>query len=211
MQTLLKICGMTTPELAVGAALVGADLIGLVFHPRSPRFLSLPQAREITSALLSTAARPVAIFTEHSACEMQHLCEECQIEIVQLHGTRARKEHGFLPSHVQRIYALPASEYGYDEHEQAIESCDLARDYLLIDHPHPGEGHSFDWNTFYYKHSFRWFLAGGLTPDNVRSALQQLHPDGVDVSSGVESSLGIKESLLMKQFAEEVKHYENQK
>jgi phosphoribosylanthranilate isomerase len=211
MQTLIKICGITTPESALEAAMEGAHFIGVVFHSSSSRFLSLPQAREVTSVLLNTSARPVAVFTEHSACEMVSICEECQIEIVQLHGERSRKEHVFLPSHFQRIYALPSSEYGHEKHEGAIRLCNSARDYLLVDHPHPGGGCSFDWNTFHYGHSFRWFLAGGLTPDNVVSALQQLHPSGVDVSSGVESAPGIKEKILIKKFIQEVKCHENQK
>ncbi|MFZ4116757.1 MAG: phosphoribosylanthranilate isomerase [Chthoniobacterales bacterium] len=207
MQKIIKICGITTPESALETSMEGAHFIGLVFHPESPRFLSLAQAREITSALLNTTAHPVAVFTEHSAHEMQYLCEEFQIEIVQLHGERSRKEHIFLPSHIQRIYVLPVSEYRHSKHENAIALCDPVRDYLLIDHPHPGKGNSFDWNTFRYDHSFPWLLAGGLTPDNVGKALQQLQPDGVDVASGVESAPGIKESMLIKKFIQQVKQH----
>ena len=208
MQKIIKICGITTPVSALEAALAGAEWIGLVFHPGSPRFVSLTQAREITEALSPTTARPVAIFTEHSSREMKNICEECAIEIVQLHGARARAEHVFLPSHFQRIYALAASEYSSSKDETAIASCDPERDYLLIDHLHPGEGNSFDWNTFHYDRYFRWLLAGGLTSDNVGNALHQLNPDGVDVSSGVESAPGIKESTLIKKFIKKVKEYE---
>jgi phosphoribosylanthranilate isomerase len=208
MQTLLKICGITTPKNALEAALEGAHFIGLVFHPKSPRFLSPSQAREITMILSKTAASPVAIFTEHSAYEMVSICEECQIETVQLHGERSRKEHVFLPPHFQRIYALPASEYRHSRHESARAVCDPGRDYLLIDHTHPGEGCSFDWEMFHYDHSFPWFLAGGLTPYKVGKALQQLHPSGVDVSSGVESAPGVKESSLIKKFIQEVKQHD---
>ena len=128
MQKIIKICGITTPAHALEAAFAGADWIGLVFHPGSPRFVSLTQAREITEALSHTTARPVAIFTEQSSLEMKNICEECTIEIVQLHGARARAEHSFLPTPIQRIYALAASEYSSSKNEEASAFCDPDRD-----------------------------------------------------------------------------------
>jgi len=202
-KTIIKICGITAPEMALEAARAGADLIGLVFHPSSKRLVDVATAQAISSALAKTNAKPVAVFTEHSAAEMKFLCDECQIKIAQLHGERSRQENHLLPPEIQRIYVQASSCTMSDKIE-----CDPLRDYFLFDHSDPGKGFCFDWNVFRYDGPFPWFLAGGLTLKNVSRAMKQLQPSGVDVSSGVESSSGIKDINLIKKFIKEVRRHE---
>ena len=191
--------------MALEAARAGADFIGLVFHPSSKRYVTSTQAKMISSALAATKAKPVAVFTEHSAMEMKSICEECHIQIAQLHGARSRAEHPLLPQDMQRIYVQSPEMLNTSSE---LLQCNPQRDYLLFDHSQPGNGLRFDWNTFCYDGPFPWFLAGGLNAQNVSMARQQLQPTGVDVSSGVESSPGIKDLNLMKNFIKEVHIHE---
>ncbi|MCX6957317.1 MAG: phosphoribosylanthranilate isomerase [Verrucomicrobiae bacterium] len=204
MSVLIKICGVKDPSIALEAARAGADFIGLVFHPSSKRLIDVATAQAISSALALTEAKPVAVFTEHSAAEMKFLCDECQIKIAQLHGERSRREHHLLPSEMQRIYVQSPEEIVPREMTQ----CDPLRDYLLFDYHDPGKGLCFDWNAFRYDGPFPWFLAGGLRCENVPLALQQLQPSGLDVSSGVESNPGVKNLNLIKNFISEVQRHE---
>lgn len=204
----IKICGLTDPGMALEAAHAGADFIGLVFHPASKRHVTRTQATLISSALAATQAKPVAVFKEHSATEMRTICEECHIQIVQLHGVRSRTEHSLLPQEIQRIYVQSLSSSETVPMNSEVLQCDPQRDYLLFDHARPGNGLCFDWKSFSYHGPFPWFLAGGLNIKNVAQAMQQLQSTGVDVSSGVESSPGTKDLNLIKKFIKEVNHHE---
>ncbi len=195
----IKICGLKDPLVARKAALSGADFIGLVFHPTSKRYISLTEAKAICAALVDTPATPVAVFTEHSAKEMQTICEACGVDTVQLHGSLSRAEHALLPSQYQRIYVHSLSECN-----TVPLACDPKRDYLLFDSDIPGSGIALDWDTFQYIGPFRVFLAGGLSPMNVRTAIQKCRPAGIDVSSGVESAPGEKELSLIQQLIQEI-------
>lgn len=201
-KTLIKICGITDPNLAVQAAQAGADFIGLIFHAGSRRLVSTAQAKSISQALCSTMTKAVAVFTEHSAAEMQNICDECEIQIVQLHGDKARAQHHLLANKIQRIYAQTPEMKNCSDEE--IQNCDPKRDHLLFDHTDPGNGICFNWNQFSYKGKFKWFLAGGLNFNNIAQAIKQLKPMGIDVSSGVENSSGIKDIKLIKQFINEI-------
>lgn len=197
---LIKICGLRDPMIARQTALLGVDFIGLVFHPTSKRYVSLTEAKAICEALSQTSAKPVAVFTEHSAKEMQAICEACHIHIVQLHGTRSRAEHALLPSHYSRIYVESVGT----SRSAPTHNCDPKCDYILFDSDIPGSGIAFDWDTFQYTGPFRVFLAGGLNSMNVRTAIQKCRPAGIDVSSGVESAPGKKELSLIQPLIQEI-------
>lgn len=207
-KTLIKICGITTAELAEQAAIAGANYIGIVFHPDSPRYVNVKQAKAIATAAKQHGAQPVAIFTHHTAQVMQQICDEAGINIVQLHGTIARKEHALLPSTFKRIYVHPITESGsfLTINDDSISNCDKSRDFLLFDSMTPGQGKMFNWKNFNYGGCFSWFLAGGLTCNNVGKAIELLHPTAVDVSSGVEKKPGEKDINLITKFIFAVKN-----
>lgn len=201
---LIKICGISDAEMAKKAISLGAHFIGLVFHPSSKRFVNMDQAKEIAQAILEENALPVAVFVDHSADEMHHICHETNIKIVQLHGNKSRAEQHLLADNYQRIYVQSGS-INNEIIEANLSGLDPLRDYLLIDNEEPGQGYTFDWRQFKYAHDFRWFLAGGLTPQNVKEAIHILKPNGVDVSSGVEESSNKKSSHLIHSFIESVR------
>jgi phosphoribosylanthranilate isomerase len=199
----IKICGISCPEIADQSAQLGVDYIGLVFHPGSPRYIHLAQAKKISHAIKYTRAKPVAVFTEHTADEMIAICHELAIDTVQLHGKPSRAMHTALPSHLKKIYAVPIGRNGLTTHthREAIKTLNPATDQLLFDHPSPGTGQSIA--TQHLKHlaqAFPYFIAGGLNINNIHEIIKGATPNGIDLSSGVESAPGQKSMARIQTF-----------
>lgn len=211
--TKIKICGLRDAELAKQAAIAGADYIGIIFHPASKRYASLEQASQIVAALKLTSSKPIAVFTEHTAADMLAICQALGINIVQLHGSTARQQHQLLPVNFQRIYVQTVLANGSiaTDVDKGLFHCRPERDFVLFDAIQPGGGQTFDWKKFNYSGNFPWFLAGGLTANNVTTALQLLHPFAVDVSSGVENAQQQKDIGLIQAFISTVKGVNNDK
>ncbi len=204
---LIKICGIQQAEMAYAAARAGADFIGIVLAPSSSRCVSVGMAVDIARQARAGGAEPVAVFANADAAAIQRICTQADIQYVQLHGDTARQQAHLLPAELQRIYACRVSANG-DIHKpdlMDIKHLISTRDYLLFDGMQAGSGKHFVWENFTYAGEFRWFLSGGLRCDNVATALKQLNPAGVDVSSGVENSYDNKSIELIKQFIAQVK------
>jgi phosphoribosylanthranilate isomerase len=206
---IIKICGIRDPDMAEQAAIAGANLIGIVFHPASSRYVSLEKAISIATAARNAGALPVAVFVNHTDVEMQRISEATNIHIVQLHGERARACHHLLPKHYQRIYVQNISDDGDMKNDDGFQHLDSERDLILIDHEEPGQGNAINRLGFHYDFPFPWILAGGLSASNVVDAIDELQPNGVDVSSGVESSEGKKDIFLIKNFITSVRGYQH--
>ena len=204
---IIKICGIRDPKMATQAATAGANLIGIIFHPSSPRHVSLDQAAAISHAATKAGAFPVAVFVNQTDFEMRRICEAADIQIVQLHGTIARAHHQLLPDEYQRIYVQTVLDTGELQTDDGLRYLDPNRDLILIDHPNPGQGNIINQLEFHYNLPFPWILAGGLSPSTVVAAINNLQPDGVDVSSGVESSRGNKNISLIQQFITSIRGY----
>lgn len=199
---LIKICGITCPELAAQTAQLGADYIGLVFAEKSPRYLSDHQlAKDIVQAATEHNAKVVAVFANTSSHTVSATCTELNISIAQLHGTDNINTAHELPSTIDKIIALPVDQQL--QLAQAETALNINRDFVLLDNPLPGSGERFN-DAHFQRPSTRFFIAGGLTPSNINSVIQQFQPDGVDVSSGVETQPGKKSLDLIKHFIEEV-------
>lgn len=188
---LIKICGVKSPETAYFAAKRGADMVGIVCYLHSRRYVSLPLAREIATAAVDGGAIPVMVFKDTTAAEVLAICEALNVYTVQVHGVLPK-----LPATFTRIIANGKPSQLISEN-----------DFLLFDNSVPGSGIPFDWGGFQPPQGIRWFLSGGLTPDNVVEGIQLLHPTGVDVSSGVEQD-GIKVHALIEKFIARVRGYE---
>jgi phosphoribosylanthranilate isomerase len=183
----VKICGITRPEDAILAAGCGADALGFVFT-KSPRNVSreiiLPWIHEITGV------EKVAVFTDEGVDEILTTCAGLGIDTVQLHAAPSEK-HERLREQFGIIYAV-------HEYRQGMLPCYPCR--MLID-ASTGRGMKGIWK----ERDVPFILAGGLTPDNVREAIRAALPEGVDVSSGVEVSPGIKDPLKVARFIREAK------
>jgi phosphoribosylanthranilate isomerase len=202
---IIKVCGIRDPGMAEQTANAGANLIGIIFHPLSSRYVSLEQAAEISMAANKAGASPVAVFVNHTDIEMRCICEAANIHIVQLHGATARAHHHLLPDEYQRIYVQSVSAEGELQTDDGLRYLDSERDLVLIDHAEPGQGNTINRRGFHYDLPFSWILAGGLSPSNVVAAIKDLQPNGVDVSSSVESSKGNKDIFLIQKFVTSVR------
>ncbi|XBH21546.1 phosphoribosylanthranilate isomerase [Jonesiaceae bacterium BS-20] len=194
----IKICGLSGPETLAAAVAAGADAVGFVFAPGSPRTVTAEVARELVAQVPDTV-ETVGVFRGQPIDEVIATARAAGVRTVQLHGGEPVADLDRLRTEkLGTIRALSVAEYlGLLEEDPE----GLKRHRLLLDAPIPGAGIPFDPAPILSHPPFvGWILAGGLTPSNVAELIGQVHPTGVDVSSGVESSRGIKDALLIAQF-----------
>jgi len=211
MPTEVKICGVKTPE-AVDAALDGgADYLGLVFFPRSPRHVDVATALTLADRARGQA-KIVALFVDPDDKVLDGIVEKVQPDLVQLHGDesapRVREIRRRLHLPVIKAIRVGTAIDAARAHRYA-EAADL----ILFD-AKPlkgamapgGNGHAFDWHALdEVKGTMPFMLSGGLTPENVAGAIATTGATAVDVSSGVESAPGVKDPGLIKRFLKAAK------
>ncbi|WP_310621967.1 phosphoribosylanthranilate isomerase [Flexibacterium corallicola] len=206
---LIKICGLSN-EATVNAALeAGADMIGFVFFPKSPRHISLSKAKEL-SALVKGKATVVALTVNMENSDLEQVVEACSPDLIQLHGSETKER----AKEVRALFNIPVMKaFGIAEKSDLDSALGYedSIDRFLFDAKPPkdadlpgGNGVSFDWNILNNLELEKpWMLSGGLNPENVRNALVLSGALGVDVSSGVESQKGLKDIELIKTFVRE--------
>ena len=200
--TYVKICGLRSPGDAEFAVRQGADAIGLAIHPPSPRHVSLDEAREIAAAVRGQT-EIVAFVVDPNAEFVNELIDTVQPDVLQFHGSETES---FCASFGHRYWkAVPVRD---DESvARAVQQYGSA-EALLLETPsvtRGGSGKTFDWSLIPAGTEARVLLAGGLAPDNVADAIRAVAPWGVDVSSGVESSRGVKSRSRIADFLEAVR------
>jgi len=205
MRTRVKICGITRCEDAQLAVDAGVDAIGLVFYEKSPRFVSNAQAAKISQIIPAFVSR-VALFKDADEQMVRSVLAEVEIDLIQFHGS----ETADFCEQFKRPYikALGVKGAEHDADFLLTSALDFqSAKALLLDGHAPGEaggtGESFDWASITSVEK-PIVLAGGLTPENVKQAIDLLHPFAVDVSSGVESSPGIKDKDKVAAFMKQV-------
>ena len=202
MHTRIKFCGINKPSDLAYAASLGADAVGLVFYEASPRYIDVEKAQ----ALLHKAdglVKVVALFMDASDDFIANIVNQINVDYIQFHGTESPK---FCTSFsLPYIKAIPMADD--EQANNMIEAHRNTADILLLDGHRVGmpggRGVAFDWRDL-SKIDASIFIAGGLNPDNVAQAVAQCRPQGVDVSSGVESSVGVKDHSKMKAFVKAV-------
>ena len=191
--TKVKICGLSTVEAVETAVLAGADYIGFVFA-ESKRKVSLEQAHEL-ARLVTGKTRIVGVFVSPSLEDLEQAIAQVPLDIVQIHGTFDEDQIPKITVPVIRAIQLRDGE------AQVLSQAD----YLLFDAPVAGSGRTFDWDLLKdQKIRQDFFIAGGLTVDNVRQARETFQPYALDVSSGVETD-GHKDIEKIKAFIEGAK------
>lgn len=191
--TKVKICGLSTQTAVEQAVKSGADYIGFVFA-KSKRQVGIKQANYLAQFIPETVQK-VGVFVSPTLVELQEAITKVPLDFVQIHGDF--EEEFFKKIDVPSIRAIPV--------QKALEEIDSQADYLLFDAPLAGSGKTFNWELLKDKKITKpYFLAGGLTVDNVQQAITFFHPYAVDVSSGVETD-GEKDLLKIAKFIESVK------
>lgn len=200
MAVRIKICGITRPEDAEKALVLGADTIGCVFHGASARHVTEEIARDI-QVVVGDAGTLVGLFVDPTVDQVQAVLDRVELEVLQFHG---QESPAFC-----RQFGLPylkAVAMSADVDLSAMNDAYSSARGLLLDSAHGGQfggtGHRFDWKWVDAGLENRLMLAGGLHADNVVDAIRQVRPAAVDVSSGVEREKGIKDSDRMRAFIE---------
>lgn len=201
-RTRVKICGITRPQDASEVVAAGADAIGLVFYPPSPRAVTIEQAQAAIAAVPAFVT-VTALFVNPSVEEVQTVLDAVRIDLIQFHGD---EDDGFCSQfnrpYIKAIRVRQASDM--------VEACVRFPGALslLLDSYKPGvpggTGETFDWSLVPDDLNKPIILAGGLSPDNVASAIADVAPFAVDVSGGVEASKGIKDAGKIQAFMNEV-------
>ena len=200
----VKICGLTSVEEASTCADLGADAIGCVFFPKSPRHLSEQRAREICSAL-PPEVKKVGVFVDQTYSQIMRKVDRCGLTAVQLHGLESPKlVHEILNENIPVIKALfAAGTPAFSDAQKYRASAFLVECGSGI--LPGGNALTWDWQqALKISETYPVILAGGLTPDNVSQAIAACRPAAVDVSSGVEKTPGIKDLAKVKAFMDSV-------
>jgi len=211
----VKICGITKPDQGQAIAQLGATALGFICVQASPRYVTPVQIRAVVEQLRVSVDR-IGVFADAALEEIGQIVDDAGLSAAQLHGSESpdfcKQLRQSLPG-VEIIKALRVRTPECLNQAAIYASC---VDTLLLDAYHPqqlgGTGKTLDWGTLQqFRPSCPWFLAGGLTPDNILDALNRLQPSGIDLSSGVERSPGNKDLDKVTQLFERVRsvqHYQ---
>ena len=204
MRTRVKICGITRIEDALAAARAGADAIGLVFEPKSPRCVKPDQALSIVRAL-PPFVTVVGLFVNAAPDTVETILGRVPLDLLQFHGDETPEQcRRYHRPYIKAIHMRPEVNLP----EQARRYTDAEG--LLLDtaaaNVAGGSGEAFDWSLVPSGLDKPVILAGGLTPENVAEAVRKVRPFAVDVSSGVEQAKGIKDAAKISAFIEAVRN-----
>jgi phosphoribosylanthranilate isomerase len=190
----VKICGTTSEEDALLAVAMGADAVGFVFAP-SPRQLAPQVAGDIVKRL-PPEIDTVGVFRDEAPERVVTICQRAGLRIAQLHGHETATHAQWVGERMPMVIkAFPAGSAA------VAKARDYATFATLLDAPNPGSGEVFDWAfAAEVPTGLRLIVAGGLHADNVASVITRVKPWGVDVVSGVESSLGRKDPVKLRAF-----------
>lgn len=206
MPVRVKICGLKDPAHVAAAVEGGAAYVGFVFFPKSPRAVSLDQARDLAVEVPPGVAK-VALVVDAGDAMLDELNARVPLDMLQLHGAETPER----VSEVRQRYGLPVMKaVGVRDAEdmEALGAYLKVADQVLVDAKPPrgadrpgGNGLSFDWRLMANRRWPRpWMLAGGLTPFNLGEAIRATGTGQVDVSTGVESAPGVKDPALIRAF-----------
>ncbi len=205
----VKICGITKPEQGQAIAHLGATALGFICVQASPRYVTPGQIQAVVEQLLVQVDR-IGVFANATVEEICQIVANTNLSAVQLHGNESPEFCEKLRQSLPEVEILKALRVKTTECLDQAVTYGSYVDTLLLDAYHPqllgGTGKTLDWKTLQqFNPKCPWFLAGGLTPDNVLDALTKLQPHGIDLSSGVERSPGDKDLDKVAQLFEKVK------
>lgn len=183
----VKVCGLSTADDVRAAVDAGADAVGFVLHPHSPRYVEPSTARELVAGVPEYVLS-VVVVADHAAGDAARITHELGADVLQLHGRYGPDDFATAVRWPIRLWRATSLADDPDLHVGRY-----GEDVLLLDSPRAGSGETWDVEALDERPDGDWLLAGGLDPDNVGTAVRRVRPWGVDVSSGVESARGVKD------------------
>jgi phosphoribosylanthranilate isomerase len=209
----VKICGITRPDQGQAIAHLGASALGFICVPQSPRYVTLAQIQAILAELRRspvTALVTVGVFADAAWNELESVVAQTSLGAIQLHGQESPAFCQQVRSRFPEVELIKALRIRTVEDLAIADRYAQVVDTLLLDAYDPqrlgGTGKTLDWEQLrQFRPACPWLLAGGLTPDNVPLALEQLQPNGIDLSSGVERSPGDKDLTKVAKLFEVLK------
>lgn len=204
----VKICGLTQPDEAQAIAAMGVSALGFIAVPQSPRFVPLTRLADLTRDLPEAVER-VGVFQDRSVTEIKEWVQAGHLSTVQLHGQESPQFCAQLAQTLPEVKQIKVFRPRHPSDLAPISAYSQVVDRILIDafHPHQGGGTGCTVDqTLLQGISFPlpWVLAGGLKPETIAATLQVLHPDGIDLSSGVEKAPGLKDLARVKMLLDEL-------
>ncbi len=198
----VKICGITNLEDAMAAAELGADAVGFVLYPNSPRCVK-PSLAKTMIAQVPPYVTTVGVFANQDSKEILDIVEECGFDLVQLQGDES-------PEFCQRLGPRVVKAIRVKDHDSIKRMATYSVRAFVLDtyreNQFGGTGERFDWALVLQARQYgRIILAGGLTPENVGEAVTKVQPYGVDVSSGVEQRMGKKDHTKIEKFIKQAR------
>lgn len=194
----VKICGLRDADIARHAVECGADAVGVVMSPKSPRHASEAEARKVVGAVrdLGRGTEAVLVTNALPAAEAAEIASRLGFDVLQLHGGYGATDFATALARFPRVWrATSLAEF------PDLAHGDFGEERLLVDGARPGSGKVWDLDLVSgVRLGSDWLLAGGLSPANVADTVRRAKPAGVDVSSGVESSPGVKDPALVSAF-----------
>jgi phosphoribosylanthranilate isomerase len=194
----VKICGITSAADAEAAVQAGADALGLMFYPGSPRYIPLERALDIARRVPPYVIR-AGVFADPNPSDVFAAIQHCQLNLAQFHGAET-------PEFCLQFGIMTLKAFRVQNADSLLPMSAFHTDAFLLDSHVAGKpggtGETFNWDLALAAKKFGKpiFLAGGLTPQNVAEAVRKVAPFGVDVSSGVEQSPGKKDAKKMQDF-----------
>jgi phosphoribosylanthranilate isomerase len=202
--TKLKICGLTNQK-DVSQADIGADAIGFIFYKKSPRYVDPELVKTIYSHPFT---KRVGVFVNHSKKEISDICEQCNIDLIQLHGDESAEFCSYFKGRVIKAIRID-DELSLSQIKPYVGIVEAVLLDTKTKSEYGGTGKSFNWDLAVKAKEYKIpiILSGGLTPNNIKEAIQKVQPSAVDLSSGVELEPGKKDYKKINEVMNNVKIY----
>ena len=205
-----KICGIKNEDTLICCEDNGVDFFGMIFYPKSPRNISIKEANNLQKKSENLNINGVGVFVNKNINEIVDIIKRIKLKYVQLHGSENEEYIKTLKK--MGVKVIKSVSISNKNDLRNIDNYNSA-DYYLFDYkPMKGElpggnAKSFDWNILKnFKTNKPWFLSGGINIKNIQEILNDINPFGIDLSSGVEKELGIKDNHIINNFIEKLNH-----
>jgi len=207
---IIKICGIKNEETLICCEKNNVNFFGMIFYPRSPRNISLENASILQKRSKKLNIKGVGVFVNKNINELEEIIKNLKLRFIQLHGTEDEAYINNLKKYdVKIIKSISISK----KSDLSVVNKYQSVDYFLFDYKPlkdelpGGNSKSFDWNILNHLETNKpWFLSGGINANNIKQILDDINPFGIDLSSGVEKELGIKDNHIINNFISKLKN-----